>query len=79
MSQDVLRSPPLTLSQYVTLAYKSWSLKVTINDLRTSVSILEESTEANSSKQEKGVLTSSPKTAKGKKGKDPMEGSNARE
>jgi len=50
----------LTLPQYASTAYKDWWSKVTVNDLRTNVSFLEKSTEANSSWQ-------------GKKGKAPMD------
>ena len=52
---------------------------MTINDLRSSVSIVKKSMEMNSSKHEKCVEAGSSKTAKGKKGKDPMEGLNAEE
>lgn len=79
MSQGVLPCYSLTLSQYVSLACKNWWSKLTINDLRSSVSILKKSMEANSSKHEKGVEVGSSNSAKGKKGKDHVEGLNAEE
>jgi len=45
---------------------------VTISDLRSNASILQKSTEVNSSKQDKGADAGSSKKAKGKKQKDPM-------
>ena len=45
---------------------------VTINDLRSSASVLQKSTEANSSKQEKDAEAGPSKKANGKKRKDSM-------
>ena len=45
---------------------------MTINDLWSNASVLQKSTEANSSKQDKDVEAGSLKKAKGKKGKDPV-------
>jgi len=54
-------------------AYKDWWSKVIVNDLRTKVSLLERSTEANSSRCEKDEETGSSRKIQGKKGKAPMD------
>ena len=72
MSQGILPSHSLTLIQYISSAYRICWSKVTINVLRPNTSILQKSTEANSSKQEKDVEAGSSKKANGKKGKGPM-------
>ena len=64
-------------SQYVTLAYKNWCCKVTINEIKPIVSILKKSMKANSSKQEKRVEVGSWKSAKDMK--CVIEGSTAEE
>ena len=79
MSQGVFPCHSLTQKQYATLAYKSWSSKGTIKNLRTNVSILNRGTKANSSKQKKDVEVGSLKKVKGKKGKAPIEDSDAKE
>jgi len=45
---------------------------VTISDLRSSASILQKSTEASSSRQDKDVEVGSSNKVKGRKGKDPV-------
>ena len=45
---------------------------MTISDLRSSASVLQKSTEASSSRQDKDAEVGSSKKVKGKKGKDPV-------
>jgi len=73
MAQGTLTSSFLTLPQYVSTTYKDWWSKVTINDLRTNVSFLEKSSEANSSRCEKEEEVGFSKKIQGKKGKTPMD------
>ena len=54
-------------------AYKDWCSKGTINDLITNVSLLEKSTEANSSQYDKDEEVGSSRKIEGKKGKAPMD------
>jgi len=53
--------------------YKDWWSKVTINDLRTNISLLEKSMEANSFRCEKDEETGSLREIQGKKGKASMD------
>lgn len=71
-SQSVHPCRSLALSEHIPSAYRIWWSKVTINDIRSNASILQKSTKANSSKQDKDVEVGSSKKAKRKKGKDPM-------
>jgi len=57
----------------VSTAYKDWLPKVTVNDLRTNVSFLDKSTEANSSRCQKDKEIGSLRKIQGKKGKAPMD------
>jgi len=61
----------MTLPLYVSSAYKDWWSKVTVNDLRTNVSILEKTMEANSSTCKKDEEINSLRKIQGKKGKAP--------
>lgn len=45
---------------------------MTISDLRSSASVMQKSTEASSSRQDKDAEVGSSKKVKGKKGKDPV-------
>jgi len=73
MAQGTLPSHYLTLPQYASTAYKDWWSKVTVNDLRTNVSFLEKSTEANSSRCEKDEEVGSSMMIQGKRSKLPMD------
>jgi len=53
--------------------YKNLWFNVTVNDLRTNVSLLEKSTEANSSRCKKDEETGSSRKIQGKKGKASMD------
>ena len=57
----------------MSLAYKDLWSKVTVNDLRTNVFILEKSMEASSSRCEKDEEIGSSRKIQGKKGKAPMD------
>ena len=57
----------------MSLVYKDWWSKVTINDLRTNVFLLEKSTEVNSSSCKKDEEIGSSRKIQGKKGKAPMD------
>jgi len=73
MAQGTLPSHCLTLRKYVSSAYKDWWSKVTINDRRTNVSLLEKSKESNSSRCDKDEEVSSSRKIQGEKGKALMD------
>lgn len=71
-SQGSLPCRSLALNQHISSAYKIWWPKVTISDLRFGASVLQKSTEAGSSRQDKDAEVGWSKKVKGKKGKNPV-------